>query len=78
MPRGRRKKPDNYEEEIMLIDTQIADLMKKIRVLKDKKKIRIKEETENKDSNKWDLIKNSGLSVDQILAIVNEQKGSNT
>ena len=74
MARGRRKKPDSFEEEIQLIDTQIDELTKKIRALKEKKRIRIKEETENKDSNKWEQIKNSGFSVDQILAIVNEQK----
>ena len=74
MPRGRRKKPENFEEEIAIIDTQIADLTKRLQALKEKKKARIKEEEENKDADKWDKIKNSGYSVDELLNIVNNPK----
>ena len=74
MPSGRRKKPESFDEEIVLIDSQIAELTKKIRVLKEKKKKRIKEEEVNKDADKWDQIRNSGLSVDDILTYVKKQK----
>jgi hypothetical protein len=74
MPRGRRKKPVNYEEEIAVFDTQINDLTKKLQTVKDKKKARIKKEDENKDADKWDKIKNSGFSVDELLDMVNKGK----
>ena len=73
MPRGRRKKPDNYEEEIAVIDAQIADMTKKLQALKDKKKARIKMEEKNKDADKWERIKNSGFSADDILKMVDNK-----
>jgi len=73
MPRGRRKKPVNYEEELEVLDTQIADLTKKLQAVKEKKKARIKKEEENKDADKWEKIKNSGLSVDELLDLVNKK-----
>lgn len=74
MPRGRRKKPVTFEEELAVLDLQIADLTKKLQALKDKKKARIKKEEESKDADKWDRIKNSGFSVDQLLAMVDKQE----
>ena len=74
MPRGRRKKPDNFEEEIAVLDEQIIDLTKKLRSLKEKKRTRIKKEEKNKNADKWDQIRNSGLSVDDILDIVSKHK----
>ena len=74
MPRGRRKKPESFDEEILAFDTQIAELTKKLQSVKEKKKTRMKQEEENKDAGKWDQIKNSGLSVDDILDIISKQK----
>jgi len=74
MPRGRRKKPVNYEEEIAVFDMQIAELTKKLSNVKEKKKARMKKEDENKDADKWDKIKNSGFSVDELLDMVNKNK----
>jgi hypothetical protein len=74
MPRGRRKKPENFEEEIAVIDAQIADLNKKVLALKEKKRARIKREEKDKDADKWDQIRNSGHSVDDILSYVNKEK----
>jgi len=74
MPRGRRKKPENFEEEILILDNQIAELSKKLQSIKEKRKARIKKEEENKDADKWEQIKNSGYSVDDLLNIVNQPK----
>ena len=74
MPRGRRKKPENFEEEIAVIDAQIVELTKRLQSLKEKRKNRIKKEEENKDADKWDKIKNSGYSVDELLNIINNPK----
>lgn len=74
MPRGRRKKPDNFEEELVVLDEQIAEATKKLQALKEKKKSRIKEETKNKDADKWDQLKKTGVSVDDLLVIANKQK----
>jgi hypothetical protein len=74
MPRGRRKKPVNYDEELAVLDTQINDLTKKLQAVKERKKARIKKEEENKDADKWEQIKNSGYSVDELLVMVNKQK----
>ena len=74
MPRGRRKKPDNFEEEIAILDEQIAEATKKLQVLKEKKKARVKEETKNKDADKWDQLKKSGVNVDDLLVMVTKQK----
>ena len=74
MPRGRRKKPEDFTEEIAILDAQIDDLSKKLHALKEKKKLRIKQEEKNKDANKWDLIRNSGFSVDELLDMVNKTK----
>ena len=74
MPRGRRKKPESFEEELTLINEQIADLTKKLAALKEKKKIRIKAEEKNKDADKWDQLKKSGYSVDDLLDIVSKQQ----
>jgi len=73
MPRGRRKKPENFEEELLVIDTQIADLTKKLQALKDKRKARVKMEEKNKDADKWERIRNSGFSADDILNMVNKK-----
>ena len=74
MPRGRRKKPDDFAEEIALLDAQIDELTKKLQALKEKRKVRIKQEEKNKDANKWDLIRNSGFTVDELLDLVNKTK----
>lgn len=74
MPRGRKKKPESFDEELLVLDTQIADFTKKLQALKEKRKTRIKEEEENKDADKWDKIKNSGVSVDDILEYINKPK----
>ena len=74
MPRGRRKKPENYTEEIEVLDAQITDLTKKLVSLKAKKKARMKQEEKNKDADKWEQIRNSGYSVDELLNIVNKDK----
>jgi len=74
MPRGRRKKPENFEEEIAVLDAQINDLSKKLAELKEKKRARIKAEEKNKDADKWDQIRNSGISVDDLLDMVNKEK----
>lgn len=74
MPRGRRKKPENFDEELLVFDTQIAELTKKLQALKEKRKARIKEEEENKDADKWDKIKNSGISVDDLLELISKPK----
>lgn len=74
MPRGRRKKPENFEEEILVLDNQIAELTKKLQSIKEKRKARIKKEEENKDADKWEQIKNSGYSVDELLSIINQPK----
>ena len=74
MPRGRRKKPENYAEEIAVLDEQIADMSKKLLSLKAKRKSRMKQEEKNKDADKWEQIRNSGFSVDELLNIVNKDK----
>jgi len=74
MPSGRRKKPDNFAEEITYLEAQIAETSEKLRTLKEKKKARIKEEEKNKDADKWDQIHKSGVDVNEILAYVNKQK----
>jgi len=74
MPRGRRKKPDNYVEELADLDVQIKDLTEKLQALKAKKKARMKEEEKNKDADKWEQLKKSGVSVDEIIDLVNNQK----
>jgi len=74
MPRGRRKKPDNYVEEIADLDVQIKETTEKLLALKNKKKARIKEEEKNKDADKWEQLKKSGVSVDEIISMVNNQK----
>ena len=73
MPRGRRKKPENFDEEIAVFDAQIDELTKKLQSLKEKKKIRIKMEEKNKDADKWERIRNSGVSVDDLLDMVNKK-----
>lgn len=74
MPRGRRKKPENYEEELAVFDAQIADLTKKLQVLKEKRKARIKKEDEDKDADKWEKIKSSDYTVDEILDFIKTPK----
>lgn len=74
MPRGRRKKPESYEEELTLLNEQIADAAKKLQALKDKKKSRIRAEEKNKDADKWDQLKKSGVSVDDLLDYVDKQQ----
>ena len=73
MARGRRKKPDNFEEEIAVLDAQIDEAAKKLQTLKQKKKARIKEHAQNKDADTWELIRNSGLSADEILSMVSKK-----
>ena len=73
MPRGRRKNPDNFEDEIALLDEQINEATKKLQALKQKKKNRIRDEELNKDANTWELIRKSGLSPEEILNLVNNQ-----
>ena len=75
MPRGRRKKPESVEEEILLIDTQIAELTKKLQAVKTKKKKLIKNEAKIRETKKWEQIRESGYSADDILNIINHQKG---
>ena len=77
MPRGRKKGPANFEEEIQLLDMQIADLTKKLKSVREKKKLCIKNEKEKKDVDKWELVKNSGYSVDDILNMI-KNKGLNS
>jgi len=74
MPSGRRKKPANYEEEIALLDEQIEEQAQKLKELKDKKKARVKEEEKLKDATKWDQLRNSGLSVDDLLNFASKKK----
>ena len=73
MPRGRRKKPENFEEEIAVLNTQIDDLTAKLKALKDKRAARIKIEEKNKDADKWERIRNSGFTADDILNMVNKK-----
>ncbi|MCL2057582.1 MAG: hypothetical protein FWH01_00785 [Oscillospiraceae bacterium] len=73
MPRGRAKKPESFEDEIAALDKQIDELTEKLKVLKATRKARVKEENENKDANKWEQIRNSGFSADQILDMVNKK-----
>ena len=75
MPRGRRKKPDNYLEEIATLDEQIADLTQKLQSVKDKKRARMKEEEKSRDENKWEELRKSGVSVDAILDMVKKHQG---
>ena len=70
MPRGRRKNPENFEDEIAMLDAQIIETTKKLQVLKQKKKARIKEQEKNKDASTWELIRNSGLTPEEILSMV--------
>ena len=74
MPRGRRKKQENYEEELAILDTQIAETAKKLQSLKEKRKARVKKEEEDKDADKWEKIKNSPYSVDELLSFVQTPK----
>lgn len=73
MPRGRRKKPETFAEELALYDDQIAELTKKLQAVKEKRKQRVKDEEKNKDADKWDLLRKSGVSVDELLEIVKNQ-----
>ena len=73
MPRGRRKKPENFEEEIAIFNAQIEDLTVKLKNLKDKRAARIKLEEKNKDADKWERIRNSGFTADDILSMVNKK-----
>ena len=75
MPRGRRKSTEIYEEEIAVLDAQIAETTKKLQDLKEKKKASLKLAERNKEAEKWDKIRNSGVNVDTILEIVNKHKG---
>ena len=73
MPRGRRKKPENYEEEIAVLNAQIDDLTAKLKALKEKRAARIKVEEKNKDADKWERIRNSGFTADDILNMVSKK-----
>jgi len=74
MARGRRKNPESFEDEIALLDAQIDEASKKLQALKQKKRARIKEQEKNKDANTWEQIRNSGLSPEEILTMVNKNK----
>ena len=74
MPRGRKKRPENFVEELAALDEQILDMTKKLQALKEKKKSRVKEEEKNKDADKWEQLRKSGVSVDELLVLANKQK----
>ena len=72
MPRGRVKKPESFEEEILALDKQIEDLSEKLKAAKALRKARVKEENENKDAKKWALIQDK-YSADEVLKNMGEK-----
>lgn len=71
MPRGRKKKPTDINEQIALVQAAIEQISAE---LKEKKKLLTDLETQKKIKEQDELlvaIANSGKSTDEILALLN-------
>lgn len=70
MARGRKKKEVNIDEQIVLVQNEIADLANKIK--EKKKELADLEEAKKAQEQKvlMDAISESGKSVDEVLALL--------
>ncbi|MCI9592805.1 MAG: hypothetical protein HFG51_01475 [Lachnospiraceae bacterium] len=73
MPRGRRKSNLNPTEEMQAIDQKIADLQEQIADLKKQRKLVAAKADEAAKQKIIDAFVASGKSVDEFLAVVQEQ-----
>jgi len=70
MPRGRKKKPESIDEQIVLVQNEIAELTAKV---KDKKKaLAALEEAKKVEEQKslLDAFAASGKSVDEVITML--------
>ncbi|MCI8755784.1 MAG: hypothetical protein HFG18_04225 [Oscillospiraceae bacterium] len=71
---ARPRKPINYEEELIRIESQITKYENTLKELKEERRLLCQQKEQDEISKLYDVYKASGMSLEEMIAMVSQKE----
>ena len=71
---ARPRKPINYEEELIRIESQITKYENTLKELKEERRLLCQQNEQDEISKLYDVYKASGMSLEEMIAMVSQKE----
>ena len=71
---ARPRKPINYEEELIRIESQITKYENTLKELKEERRLLCQQKEQDEISKLYDVYKASGRSLEEMIAMVSQKE----